>query len=628
MTLEPLPIHPVDYRFQFTIPQPVLRIPAMSRSKNKPGIPPAAPPIVASTELPASGRLELWGYILFATVLTTIFLLCCFPITDFDFWWHLKTGQLIWQNKEIPRFDWYTYKDADRPWIDLHWGFQLLIAGLFHLGGTSLIILFKAAGYTATTAIGWLTVGARLPGWLKAILWVCPLVLLAGRAYERPEIISMVGLAAVLWILHRIDERPRLVWWLVPLQLVWINFHALSVVGLVAGWTFVAGRLVEMLWQNIGLREQSPGQPISSRIPLQTLILAMTAATLAGLANPYFWDGLIFPEVLLRKFMSERELYKTIGEFGPPSQFIERHGVTGNVNPLALTILTWISALSFVVPLITGRFNPFRAILLAGFGWLAWTAVRNQNLFALVAVVVMCGNLNDVWGVPKPAKHKKHAPAPQPFSLPNSVHIVASCLALILYGVWVETVVTSVWGLSGWTDGIRPFGLGEKPDWFAHGAMKFAGQEGLPNYAYVSHGQAPLYIYHNGPDRKVFTDPRLEVASQKTYQEFGTVMQQMARGNPAWMETVRGPDGQLPVVVLHRGSKQGDFPSIAGIGAYFSDRWRLVYIDKISCVFVEEQLAEKLHLLPPPPSSFGLTPEQLESAMGQTGRPDNPGGTK
>ena len=63
-----------------------------------------------------------------------LFLACCFPLTDTDLWWHLKTGQLILAEGRLPQVDWYTYTDFDKPWIDLHWGFQLLVTALYGRG--------------------------------------------------------------------------------------------------------------------------------------------------------------------------------------------------------------------------------------------------------------------------------------------------------------------------------------------------------------------------------------------------------------------------------------------------------------------------------------------------------------
>jgi hypothetical protein len=171
--------------------------------------------------------------------LAFVFLASCFPLMDTDFWWHLRTGELILE-RGLPDLDWYTFTDFDKPWIDLHWGFQLLVSGLWHLGGANLIVLFKAAVYTTAVWIA-LKVGqgsgfrgqetrstappardaadlvssslSPLPSPLfQAAFWILPAIIITGRAYERPEMLSLVFLAAWLLILDRSEERPRLLW--------------------------------------------------------------------------------------------------------------------------------------------------------------------------------------------------------------------------------------------------------------------------------------------------------------------------------------------------------------------------------------------------------------------------------
>src|SRR6185503_17094949 len=165
--------------------------------------------------------------VLLALMLLWTFLALCFPLYDTDFWWHLRTGQLIVEQGELPSVDWYTFVDFDKPWIDLHWGFQLLIAGLYYLGGPSLVVLAKAITITTAIAIAFAATGKSLPMWVRALLWFPAIVAITGRGYERPEMLSLLFLASWLWIIHRLETRPRLIWILPVIQVIWINCHAL-----------------------------------------------------------------------------------------------------------------------------------------------------------------------------------------------------------------------------------------------------------------------------------------------------------------------------------------------------------------------------------------------------------------
>ncbi|MHB9156123.1 MAG: hypothetical protein ACYC5N_10645, partial [Endomicrobiales bacterium] len=83
--------------------------------------------------------------LLFAFLLAFVFLGSIFPITDNDVWWHLETGEYLWQHKAIPRVDMFSYTIAGQPWIAFEWLAQLALFGVFQLAGLGGLTLFKAS---------------------------------------------------------------------------------------------------------------------------------------------------------------------------------------------------------------------------------------------------------------------------------------------------------------------------------------------------------------------------------------------------------------------------------------------------------------------------------------------------
>ena len=140
------------------------------------------------------------------------FLLGVFPQHDTDFWWHLRTGDLIRKTGELPRTDWYTFGAAGNSWIDLHWGFQVALSWLYSRGGVNATIFAKCI--VTTIAVG-LVISARRrtwPLWVMALAWIPALLVLGGRMYVRPETVTLLYLCIDLAILTRIDRHPRLAW--------------------------------------------------------------------------------------------------------------------------------------------------------------------------------------------------------------------------------------------------------------------------------------------------------------------------------------------------------------------------------------------------------------------------------
>ena len=64
--------------------------------------------------------------------LTLTFLLGVFPLKDADFYWHLRTGDLIRQTGQIPRTDIFTFTASPgTSWIDLVWLFQVAVSWIY-----------------------------------------------------------------------------------------------------------------------------------------------------------------------------------------------------------------------------------------------------------------------------------------------------------------------------------------------------------------------------------------------------------------------------------------------------------------------------------------------------------------
>lgn len=568
------------------------------------GLPPPAeirPPDLARTQL-------RWDRLLTGGVWAWMFLACCFPLSDTDFWWHLRTGELIVERGAVPQIDWYSYTDWDRPWIDLHWGFQLLVTGLYHLGGVNLVILAKAALLTLAVALGWCAAGRALPVWQTALLWLLPMTAITGRAYERPEMLSLLFLACWLWIVPRLAERPRLVWWLPCVQLVWTNCHALFVLGLVVGICALVDQAVRT-WAG-GRCWLEPASGLNHR----WLLWAAGLVCLACFANPYFEEGALLPEVLYRKFSVEQEFYsRRIGELQRPWDFIR--SAPGNWMQMYLLaeIGVWMAtAASFLCLARFKRVSLYRLLLFAGFSHLAWEATRNTGIFSLVSGVVACGNFGDALRLAGSAD-RQHAPERPTSNLPGmpvssaGMPGAAALRLVCTRGMTVATAGLMLCVVSGewarWGEWSKAFGLGEARAWFAHDACRFAGQPGFPLRAFVAHhGQAAVYIYHNAPARQVFMDARLEVMTQQTFERYDEILRAMAHADRQW-ELLAAAGGPMPAVIL---DSRYSRPQIEGL--LNTPGWRMVFADPAAAVFLEESLAVQLKLPPADPRPLMYPP--------------------
>ena len=163
--------------------------------------------------------------------LSLTFLLGAFPLKDVDFYWHLRTGDLIRQTGQVPRVDIFTFERQGTPWIDLHWVFQIGISWIYEHGGVVALTLAKC-GLTCLAVL--LLITARRsdwPVWVMTLAWLPALLVLGGRMYVRPETLTLLYLAIFLAILFRWDRRPVFALLLPLVQVAWVNSQGLFILG-------------------------------------------------------------------------------------------------------------------------------------------------------------------------------------------------------------------------------------------------------------------------------------------------------------------------------------------------------------------------------------------------------------
>ena len=531
-------------------------------------------PADASSGEAAVGRGDRWRGVVFVALFALTFLLGCFPMADFDVWWHLRTGQLILDNGAVPLVDIFTYNNAGRPWIDIYLLFLVVLALLYRIGGVSALVLLKAVAGVAIVA---LALAARRPGAATGpavLAWLPALIVLSGRLCERPELFSLLFLAGFLAVLGRAAERPGWLWLLPVLQLLWVNSHGFFVLGPL----IIAAYAAELLYQRA--RYRTAGPPHLAR----RFALAGGTAIVTCLINPYGLAALSLPIEQFHKLGAQGVYRANIGELRSIGDFISLAGVRSPYL-LAFLFMLALGLASFIWPLMRGRFSPFRALLFAGSAYLGWQATRNSALFALVAAVVAVGNLDEMIGLAKPvaaaAQRGRRVPRPRARRRREPIWLVAITLA----GLAVVSGRLYAWAGEG-----RRVGLGERPHWYAHESCAFLARPGMPERIVAYNiGQAAVCIAQVGEQRKLFIDPRLEVNSTETFERYLAGLRGLWRGAgweaPLGIDSTR-PD-EIPAILVERGLLSRVIAVLA-----HDPHWRCVHADVVAAVFVTKSFAE------------------------------------
>jgi hypothetical protein len=234
---------------------------------------------------------------------------------DPDLWWHLKTGQYIVEHKTVPHTDPFSYTRAGEPWIAHEWLTDVLLYGLECTAGYGGLIVVFAAIICGAFFLLYLRCGpdpfvagvaTLFAAWATMPLWGV-----------RPQVLSLLLTSLWLLILERSERSPRILWWTLPLTLLWVNLHAGFALGLALSALFLAAGLVE---RRLGYSDQTaphlraaafvlllnfllvPLNPNGLKLfsyPIETLRSTAMQSYIAEWASPNFHRSDYWPFLLL-----------------------------------------------------------------------------------------------------------------------------------------------------------------------------------------------------------------------------------------------------------------------------------------------------------------------------------------
>jgi Flp pilus assembly protein TadD len=461
------------------------------------------------------------------------------PIGGLDFWWHLKTGEWIVSNFSIPRVDFYSFTAAGAPWIDLHWLFQVVLYGGWAAGGAVGVVILQVGLVFLTFVLVWKE-GERSVGfsWALVVAVLLSGIMARDRLHPRPELFTFCFVAAYQFLLGEFWRGTRRsVWILIPLQLLWGNSHGLSVLGPV----MAGGVLLALL-----LRREA-----GDRGRLIHAVKVLAVLCVAGFCNPYGWEGARYPWVLFSEVRGGVSILKgTIQELAPP---------WSSYQPTwSVSIYRWTSPLILGFFLWGGSRDRLRLVWVGIFFGLSLLAVRNVALFALVAAPAMAEHLSTLWR-----------------RLPGEVPSWMSRVAVIAWmsagGVFLWGRLDSEWSHPrSWMDSYR----------YPAGAARFLEEEAVTGEVFSSGiGVGGYFVWRLWPDRRVFSDGRLEVYGPAFFEEYLRMLE-----DPIFFEE-RTRHWKINAVVLEHGIGRND-PLLGYLEA--AAHWVPVHFDPVTVCYLRD----------------------------------------
>lgn len=286
----------------------------------------------------------------------------CTPVFGNDIWWHLKTGEYILAEMDLPATSLFAYPCLENRWVDSHWLYQIWQYFLWSWGGIKALIVSNSLVIVLSMSAAILPCMRR-----REWLWAAFLLLVASfifnqRSLVRPEIYSYLFFSVYLLILEQHRSNPKNLYILPVLQLLWVNSQGIYLFGI----AILGIYAVEDLRQNG---------------PLWTpLMKAAVASVLVCFLHPYGIEGTLYP-FRLWAVLGTPVWKREITEFWP--LWSVRFAF-----PVALSLFFFLLFPLFLA--LAGRKNfPLRYLVLyAVFLVPAVSAVRNLPFVTLVSLMI------------------------------------------------------------------------------------------------------------------------------------------------------------------------------------------------------------------------------------------------
>ena len=314
---------------------------------------------------------------------------------------HIKLGEVIWQTKEVPKINLFSYTAPDFPFINHHWLSEVIFYGVYSFGsnwvnGLKLIIVFKAIILLGTYFILFLSVRKHN---IFAVVssFVVSVFIFSARTEPRPEIFSYLIFAAYLLIIYRaspvrssLAEVPQgtralgtsetsngISWlWLLPiLQLLWVNLHIYFIIGPIIYFFFLFEKYVFT----------------RSCLYRQDLVIGL-AIILVNFVNPNFIDGALYP---LRVFSNYGYSVAENSSLFFLAKYFGKWALQDKLFLVSVFILVGSFIFSFWENKAKIKTRIFDLMLFAATTVLSFKMQRNIPLYALSLWPVMAKNLDD-----------------------------------------------------------------------------------------------------------------------------------------------------------------------------------------------------------------------------------------
>lgn len=416
-------------------------------------------------------------------------------IREPDLWWQLATGNYILENGSVPSSDVFSYTYTGSPWINIKWGFEVLMALVAKISGPDFIMIIQVAVTLMIILLSGKLIRFKNKDLIAqsgitngtAFITMLILVTISFRISGRPEMFSHLLSLAFIYLIQRYKNQPKLLIIIPLLQILWTNMHEAFGMGIVISAIYTVGAWVEYL--------------LAGKAPGKTKPLYLSAAWVLSVAgiiiNPYGWKMYrqpfeIFGQLGANKFTTELADYT--------SYLYWQWSAWVTLVCLLAVLLLWV--IRFMQMPGTKRIKQFvtnmgvgNLILVGAFVVLAKDAYRNL-VFLLLMLAPYLAEAVMVFGLYLQRRIKR-------FHMNTTLHILTIGLGFGLYLAVVSNVFYKQLNSND------RYGLQVCANTNPTGAAVYLKEKGLATQQlFTDYISSSFFLYHLSPAYKSFIDLR------------------------------------------------------------------------------------------------------------------------
>lgn len=370
----------------------------------------------------------------------------------------------------------YAYTEPEHAFYNHHWLAGVIFYLIHSVVGWGGLVIFKTAVLLTAFVLVFLTATKKADFWLVAALSIPAILLLRERTGLRPEVFSYLFVAIYFYLLADWNLHPssRRIWWLLPLQLLWVNIHVFFSIGIMMAAGFLAEKIL-----------LTPRREIFRDQFLRKAAMLVVSLILISLVNPRGVEGVVY------RYRSDFPI--PISENLSQAEFVQIESYWEDISVALYKPLVGVLAVSFLVGW-RGRRRPYFYLFGSlATALLAFLILRGMYLFGVIFLLAASANFNDLFtrsrqylqrGVPRLART---------LGVTSAVSLVV-VLGLLIWPGWPA--------LSKY----RERGIGLVP--WSEGSAKFFLENNLTGPILNDPDIGSYLIYYLYPHERVFSDNR------------------------------------------------------------------------------------------------------------------------